>query len=89
MRSGEGKRPSGSRVGVVGAGYVGLTTAACLASLGHRVVASTGRPQESDYLRQLGASAIIDRHELNQPGRALLKERWAAAGPARREAVAP
>ncbi|MGH8948139.1 MAG: UDP-glucose 6-dehydrogenase, partial [Acidimicrobiia bacterium] len=29
---------STSRIGVVGAGYVGLTTAACMASLGHDVV---------------------------------------------------
>jgi UDPglucose 6-dehydrogenase len=36
--NGEVHTPEVSRIGVVGAGYVGLTTAACLAHLGHRVV---------------------------------------------------
>ncbi len=74
-----GVKPEDGEVLVTGAnGGVGSFAVALLARLGYQVVASTGRPQESDYLRQLGASAIINRHELNQPGRALLKERWAA-----------
>ncbi|EGH35049.1 zinc-containing alcohol dehydrogenase superfamily protein, partial [Pseudomonas syringae pv. japonica str. M301072] len=46
---------------------------------GYRVIASTGRASESDYLQQLGAAQIIDRQTLSQPGRPLAKEQWAAA----------
>lgn len=74
-----GVKPEDGEVLVTGAnGGVGSFAVALLARLGYQVVASTGRPHESDYLKQLGASAIIDRNELNQPGRPLLKERWAA-----------
>jgi acrylyl-CoA reductase (NADPH) len=40
-------------------------------------MASTGRLQEADYLRQLGAADVLDRAELSAPGKALAKERWA------------
>lgn len=60
-------------------GGVGSFAIALLAHLGHEVVASTGRPQESEYLRRLGASHVIDRKELSEPGKPLQKERWAAA----------
>jgi acrylyl-CoA reductase (NADPH) len=50
-----------------------------LARLGYTVVASTGRPTEGDYLRDLGAAEIIDRKELVEPGRPLARERWAGA----------
>lgn len=74
-----GVKPDDGEVLVTGAnGGVGSFAVALLAKLGYQVVASTGRPQESSYLQQLGATAIIDRNELNQPGRPLLKERWAA-----------
>jgi acrylyl-CoA reductase (NADPH) len=43
------------------------------------VHAITGRPQEADYLKSLGAAAIIDRKELTGPVRPLAKERWAGA----------
>jgi acrylyl-CoA reductase (NADPH) len=55
---------------------VGSVAIALLAALGHTVVASTGRPQESDYLKSLGAADIIDRSVLGAPGRPLQKERW-------------
>ena len=61
------------------AGGVGSIAIALLAKLGYRVVASTGRPQEADYLRNLGADEIIDRAELSGTGRPLGKERWAGA----------
>ena len=44
---------------------------------GYRVVASTGRPQEADYLRMLGAAEIVERRTLSEPGKPLQKERWA------------
>lgn len=60
-------------------GGVGGFAIALLARGGYSVVASTGRPAEADYLRRLGATTIIDRTELSEPGRPLGKERWAAA----------
>jgi acrylyl-CoA reductase (NADPH) len=61
------------------AGGVGSVAIALLAKLGYAVIASTGRPQEADYLKQLGATEIIDRAELASPGRPLGRERWAGA----------
>lgn len=61
------------------AGGVGSVAIGLLASLGYHVIASTGRQEESDYLKSLGASEIIDRAELSAPGRPLGKERWAGA----------
>ncbi len=60
------------------AGGVGSVAIALLSKAGFPVSATTGRPQEGDYLKQLGASEIIDRAELSAPGRPLGKERWAA-----------
>jgi acrylyl-CoA reductase (NADPH) len=60
------------------AGGVGSVAIALLASAGWHVVASTGRTSEADYLRDLGASEIIDRAELTERPRPLGKERWAA-----------
>lgn len=74
-----GVTPESGEVLVTGAnGGVGSYAIAILAKLGYTVVASTGRAQESDYLKALGASEIIDRKELSEPGRPLAKERWAA-----------
>lgn len=59
------------------AGGVGSVAVAILAKLGYAVIASTGRLSESDYLKGLGATEIIDRKELTGSPRALGKERWA------------
>jgi len=59
-------------------GGVGSVAVALLAKLGHRVVAATGKASEGDYLRELGASEVIDRAELAAPGKPLQKERWSA-----------
>ncbi len=61
------------------AGGVGSIAIALLAGLGHRVVASTGRLDETEYLAKLGASEVIDRALLGLPGKALQSQRWAAA----------
>jgi acrylyl-CoA reductase (NADPH) len=75
-----GLTPAQGDVLVTGAsGGVGGIAIALLAKLGYRVVASTGRMEESDYLHGLGAAEIIDRRTLSEPGRPLQKERWAAA----------
>src|SRR5262249_14006188 len=41
--------------------------------------AVTGRPQEADYLKGLGASEIVERKDLAGPAKPLAKERWAGA----------
>jgi len=75
-----GVTPDQGEILVTGAnGGVGSFSIAILARLGYRVVASTGRPEQSDYLKQLGAAEIIDRATLSEPGRPLAKERWAGA----------
>jgi acrylyl-CoA reductase (NADPH) len=59
-------------------GGVGSFAVAILARRGYRVFASTGKLNEAAYLRQLGASELIDRAELSAAGKPLQKERWAA-----------
>ncbi len=75
-----GLTPERGPVLVTGAsGGVGSFSVSLLARLGYRVIASTGRLEESNYLRSLGADEIIPRAELSSPGKPLGKERWAAA----------
>jgi acrylyl-CoA reductase (NADPH) len=59
-------------------GGVGSVAVALLSTLGHRVVASTGKAAEHDFLRRLGAAEVIDRQTLSEPGKPFQKERWAA-----------
>jgi len=73
-----GLKPDQGPVLVTGAaGGVGSVAVALFAKLGFKVIASTGRPREADYLKELGASEIIDRGELTVPVKPLAKERWA------------
>jgi acrylyl-CoA reductase (NADPH) len=58
-------------------GGVGSIAIAILAGWGYRVVASTGKLAEADYLTSLGAAEVIDRAALSAPGKPLQKERWA------------
>ena len=76
-----GVTPQAGEVLVTGAaGGVGSVATAILARLGYSVTASTGRPETHDYLRQLGASAIIERATIAAPsGKPLESERWAGA----------
>ena len=72
-----GIKPDSGPVVVTGAnGGVGSVAIAILARLGYHVIASTGRPEEGEFLMGLGAAEIIDRKELSEPGRPLGKERW-------------
>jgi acrylyl-CoA reductase (NADPH) len=74
-----GLKPERGEVLVTGAsGGVGSVAITLLSRAGFNVVASTGKTSEADYLKTLGASQIIDRNELAQPGKPLQKERWAA-----------
>jgi len=73
-----GVAPSSGDVLVTGAtGGVGSVAVSLLARAGYRVVASTGKADEADYLRELGAADVIARSELAAPGKPFQKERWA------------
>lgn len=73
-----GITPESGPIVVTGAnGGVGSVAISILSKLGYHVIASTGRVDESDFLKELGANEIIDRAELSEAGRPLGKERWA------------
>ena len=75
-----GITPESGDILVTGAaGGVGSTATALLSKLGYRVVAVSGRPEEADYLRGLGAAEVLDRADFASPGKPLAKERWAGA----------
>ncbi|MEL6639982.1 MAG: acryloyl-CoA reductase [Pseudomonadota bacterium] len=59
------------------AGGVGSVATAILANLGHDVAAVTGRPETADYLKDLGATQIVAREEINETTkRPLEAETW-------------
>ncbi len=76
-----GLTPEQGPVVVTGAtGGVGSMGVMMLARSGYHVVASTGKPEEGDYLKRLGAAEIIHRDEINDAsGKPLLTRRWAGA----------
>jgi acrylyl-CoA reductase (NADPH) len=74
-----GLEPGQGEVLVTGAtGGVGSVAVALLSKLGHQVVATTGKSAEAPYLKALGATTVLDRAELSEPGKPLQKERWRA-----------
>lgn len=76
----QGVKPEDGEIIVTGAnGGVGSIATMLLSKLGYTVVASTGRLEETDYLKSLGASEVIHRDELSSPGKPLARERWAGA----------
>lgn len=73
-----GVTPEQGEILVTGAnGGVGSYAVRLLSKLGFNVVAATGRPEESEYLKKLGATDILAREQLSAPGKPLQKERWA------------
>jgi acrylyl-CoA reductase (NADPH) len=75
-----GLKPGDGPVLVTGAaGGVGSTAIAILAARGHEVWAATGKPEEVDRLRELGATGFLTREEVTTPGRPLESARWAGA----------
>lgn len=75
-----GVKPADGEIVVTGAaGGVGSVAIAVLSKLGYTVVAVSGRPEEADYLKQLGASEVLERSAFSAPGKPLGKERWAGA----------
>jgi acrylyl-CoA reductase (NADPH) len=74
-----GMTPERGPVVVTGAaGGVGSAAVTLLAQAGWKVAAVTGRPEEAEYLKSLGAQEIIDRAELAEPGKPLQSQRFAA-----------
>jgi acrylyl-CoA reductase (NADPH) len=75
-----GLRPGDGPVLVTGAsGGVGSAAVAILAARGHEAWAATGKPDEHDRLRDLGAAGFLSRDEVTAPGRPLESMRWAGA----------
>ncbi|MEI8653110.1 oxidoreductase [Pseudoalteromonas sp. Hal273] len=76
----QGINPESGEILVTGAnGGVGSFAIYLLNQLGYNVTAATGRLDQSEYLKELGAKQVIDRNELSNPGKPLQKERFAAA----------
>ena len=76
----QGITPDSGEVLVTGAnGGVGSFAIYLLSQLGYQVTAATGRMEQADYLKSLGATHVIDRNEFSNPGKPLQKERFAAA----------
>jgi acrylyl-CoA reductase (NADPH) len=75
-----GLTPANGPIAVTGAaGGVGSVAIAILSKRGFSVHAVTGRPQEADYLKNLGAAEIVERKEIAGPAKPLAKERWGGA----------
>ena len=76
-----GLKPGNGPVLVTGAtGGVGSVAVGMLALRGYEVVASTGKPENADWLKQIGANEIIDRAETSaESPKPLERERWAGA----------
>lgn len=75
-----GVTPSHGEILVTGAaGGVGSVAVAVLTKLGYTVVAVSGRTDEADYVKRLGAAEVLPRSEFSSPGKPLGKERWAGA----------
>ena len=76
----QGITPESGEILVTGAnGGVGSFAIYLLNQLGFKVTAATGRLDQSEYLKELGAKHVIDRNELSNPGKPLQKERFAGA----------
>ena len=71
------KKEQGEILVTGASGGVGSVAIAILSEWGYKVIASTGRMNEADYLKSLGAAEVIDRNELSAPGKPMQKERWA------------
>ena len=75
-----GVTPDKGEILVTGAaGGVGSVAISVLAKLGYTVVGVTGRPEEANYVRELGATEVLDREAFSSPGKPLARERWAGA----------
>ena len=75
-----GVTPNKGPIVVTGAaGGVGSIAIVLLAKLGYHVCGVTGRAEEADFLKGLGAAEVLPRDEFSAQGKPLTKERWAGA----------
>ena len=75
-----GIKPASGEILVTGAaGGVGSVATAILTRLGFSVVAVSGRREEAEYLKRLGAVDILDRELFMTSGKPLGKECWVGA----------
>lgn len=75
-----GVTPDKGEIVVTGAGGgVGSVAVALLSKLDYAVVGVTGRPEERDYIKNLGATDVLERSAFSVPGKPLGRERWAGA----------
>jgi acrylyl-CoA reductase (NADPH) len=72
-------RGAGSVLVTGATGGVGSVAVSILAALGHQVVASTGKPDAEDWLRELGAASVIDRAELTETPKPMMPATYAGA----------
>lgn len=73
-----GVKPEHGEILVTGAtGGVGSVAIALLSKLGYTVVATSGKPEQTEFLKNLGAAEVLDRKTLSEPGKPLQRERWA------------
>lgn len=73
-----GVKPESGEILVTGAtGGVGSIGIVLLNKLGYTVVATSGKPEQAEFLKGLGASEVLDRKLLSEPGKSLQRERWA------------
>lgn len=73
-----GVKPESGQILVTGAtGGVGSIAIVLLSKLGYTVVATSGKPEQTEFLKGLGASEVMDRKLLSEPGKPLQRERWA------------
>jgi len=75
-----GVTPDKGEILVTGAaGGVGSVAVSLLSKLGYTVVGVSGRPEESEYIKSLGASEVLERAAFSAPAKPIAKERWAGA----------
>ncbi len=73
-----GVKPEHGEILVTGAtGGVGSVAIALLSKLGYTVVATSGKPEQTEFLKNLGATEVLDRKALSEAGKPLQRERWA------------
>ncbi len=73
-----GVKPESGEILVTGAtGGVGSIAIVLLRKLGYTVVATSGKPEQTEFLKGLGATEVLDRKLLSEPGKPLQRERWA------------
>ncbi|MCQ8897609.1 oxidoreductase [Limnobacter humi] len=73
-----GVKPEHGEILVTGAtGGVGSVAIALLSKLGYTVVATSGKPEQAEFLTSLGAHEVLDRNTISAAGKPLQKERWA------------